>query len=327
MPSGRSFPSGLGIYTRRTGLRSIRLLPQFFRQFVQPLSSPVRLDVFERLSVDARQAAVVAARRLGGPQHVRSIHLVVQRIEPLGWATPSLSRAVSACSFSTLGRVVVGSSPISRCCCWETLVLKLRSLPSTGVTRLQRYYGPLRHLVQPGRSLAGFRLKVTRLHREASRVAFGSPCRMPSPLPRRNPGMRVIARFSQDGGLPRFDVGSASAFAVSRPQWRSLAFRPADSQSCQGEPFASKAFADLSPPPRLRLLLAGATFARRDSIPAENQTPFHGALQRSSCSPVVQANASALACIFRYFPRHSLSPKRTAACGHRQTGPLVLNVS
>jgi hypothetical protein len=40
------------------------------------------------------------------------------------------------------------------------------------------------------------------------------------------------------------------------------------------QPFPSKAFADLSPPPRLRLLLAGATVARRDSIPAENQTPF-----------------------------------------------------
>jgi len=46
-----------------------------------------------------------------------------------------------------------------------------------------------------------------------------------------------VARFSQSDGLPRFDVGSASAITVSRPQWRSLAFRPVDSRSCQRSPF------------------------------------------------------------------------------------------
>jgi hypothetical protein len=37
------------------------------------------------------------------------------------------------------------------------------------------------------------------------------PCAdMPAPIPRRNPELRV-AHFTQDGGLPRFDIGSASA--------------------------------------------------------------------------------------------------------------------
>jgi hypothetical protein len=36
--------------------------------------------------------------------------------------------------------------------------LELRSLPSTGITRLQRYYEPLRHPKAPGLSLTGFRL-------------------------------------------------------------------------------------------------------------------------------------------------------------------------
>ena len=36
--------------------------------------------------------------------------------------------------------------------------LELRSLPSAGVTRLQRYYEPLRHPTAPGLSLAGVRL-------------------------------------------------------------------------------------------------------------------------------------------------------------------------
>ncbi len=43
--------------------------------------------------------------------------------------------------------------------------LELRPLPSTGVTRRQQYYGPLRHPRRPGLSLAGVRLRVTRPHR------------------------------------------------------------------------------------------------------------------------------------------------------------------
>jgi hypothetical protein len=49
------------------------------------------------------------------------------------------------------------------------------------------------------------------------------------------------------------------------------------------QPFSSKAFADLSPPPRLRLLLAGATVARRDLFPAENQTPFTAHAKERIC--------------------------------------------
>jgi hypothetical protein len=37
-------------------------------------------------------------------------------------------------------------------------LLELRSLPSTGVTRLPRYYEPVRHPKRPGLSLAGVRL-------------------------------------------------------------------------------------------------------------------------------------------------------------------------
>ena len=42
-------------------------------------------------------------------------------------------------------------------CC---VCLELRSLPSTGITRLQRYYEPLRHPRAPGLSLAGVRLVI-----------------------------------------------------------------------------------------------------------------------------------------------------------------------
>ena len=40
------------------------------------------------------------------------------------------------------------------------LSLELRPLPSTGITRLRRYYGPLRHPRAPGLSLAGVQLAI-----------------------------------------------------------------------------------------------------------------------------------------------------------------------
>jgi hypothetical protein len=48
------------------------------------------------------------------------------------------------------------SKSLTTCC----VCLELRSLPSTGVTRLQRYYEPLRHPRAPGLSLAGIRLAI-----------------------------------------------------------------------------------------------------------------------------------------------------------------------
>jgi len=40
------------------------------------------------------------------------------------------------------------------------LSLELRPLPSTGITRLHQYYGPLRHLKAPDLSLAGVQLAI-----------------------------------------------------------------------------------------------------------------------------------------------------------------------
>ncbi len=48
--------------------------------------------------------------------------------------------------------------PISRSFTTYCVCLELRSLSSTGVTRLPRYYEPLRHPRAPGLSLTGFRL-------------------------------------------------------------------------------------------------------------------------------------------------------------------------
>ena len=63
--------------------------------------------------------------------------------------------------------------------------LELRPLPSTGVTRLRRYYGPLRHPKRPGLSFTGVRLRVTHPHRMGFPCCVQSPFTdMPSSLPR-----------------------------------------------------------------------------------------------------------------------------------------------
>src|SRR5262249_61553527 len=56
--------------------------------------------------------------------------------------------------------------------------LDLRPLSSTGIPRLRRYYGPVRHPWRPGLSLTGVRLEVTRLHRLGLHVlCWVSVCR------------------------------------------------------------------------------------------------------------------------------------------------------
>ena len=59
--------------------------------------------------------------------------------------------------------------PISRSLTTSRVGLELRPLPSTGITRLLRYYGPLRHPSAPSLSLAGVRLIIPDPH-------WGFPC-------------------------------------------------------------------------------------------------------------------------------------------------------
>src|SRR6267142_3172349 len=83
---------------------------------------------------------------------------------------PSLSRvtpsAVSEHSSELLG------CPISRSLATSCVGLELRLLPSTGITRLLRYCGPLRHPNAPGLSLTGVRLIIPDHALGLPRVAF-----------------------------------------------------------------------------------------------------------------------------------------------------------
>src|ERR1700686_4001522 len=70
----------------------------------------------------------------------------------------TLSRATPSAVSDQLSKLI--GFPISRSFPTYCVCLELRSLSSPGITRLQRYYEPLRHPKAPGLSLAGFRLVV-----------------------------------------------------------------------------------------------------------------------------------------------------------------------
>ena len=162
-------------------------------------------------------------------------------------------------------------SPIARPFVASSVVLELRPLRSTGVTRFHHYYGPLRHLPRPGLSLTGVQLAVTRRHRGRFPVLRWSPlANMPSPLPRWTCG-GYRSPESHSSGLPRYSAGSASTLFFSRPAQRSLTLWPACSRDRLKRSFPSKAPTVSLPPPPLRLLPAGATSCRAGLEPTENQ--------------------------------------------------------
>ena len=72
--------------------------------------------------------------------------------------TPLLLRATPSAAFEHQSELI--GCPISKFFTTYCVRLELRSLPSTGVTRLQRYYEPLRHPRAPGLSLAGVQLII-----------------------------------------------------------------------------------------------------------------------------------------------------------------------
>src|SRR6202521_3217515 len=70
----------------------------------------------------------------------------------------TLSRATPSAASEHLLELL--GFPISRSFTTYCVCLELRSLPSTGVTRLPRYYEPPRHPRAPSLSLTGFRLVI-----------------------------------------------------------------------------------------------------------------------------------------------------------------------
>src|SRR6266700_2412800 len=111
--------------------------------------------------------------------------------------------------------------------------LQLKPLPSAGVTRLPRYYGPLRHPTRPGLSLASCQLILTAITAGASRVASGLLCLHAVAITPAGSMKLVRSSVSIDCGLPCDKARSAPAIIFSGPAQRSLALRPARSPSRQ----------------------------------------------------------------------------------------------
>ena len=142
----------------------------------------------------------------------------------LSHATPS---AVSEHSSELIG------CPISRSLTTYCVCLELRSLPSTGITRLPRYYEPLRHPKAPSLSLAGFRLVV-------ADHALGLPvfralslCTCCRHYPGAAAGRIASLIHSAVSAFPENPVEPACALSFSRFARRSLALRPAHSRCHQ----------------------------------------------------------------------------------------------
>ena len=131
---------------------------------------------------------------------------------------------------------LLGSSPIPRSFVASCVSFQLRLLSSTGVTRLHRYYEPLRHPNRPGLSLASCQLIHTAITAGTSRVAHGPLCLH---AVANTPAGRMELIRSYDPilfGLPSNPGGSAPALLVSGPAQRSLTLRPARSPSRHSDP-------------------------------------------------------------------------------------------
>ena len=142
--------------------------------------------------------------------------------------TPLLSRATPS-AVSEHSSELIGC-PISRSFTTYCVCLELRSLPSTGITRLQRYYEPLRHPRAPGLSLTGFRLVI-------ADHALGLPvfralslCTCCRHYPGAAAGRTASLIHPAVSAFPERVVGSACALSFSRLARRSLALRPAHSR-------------------------------------------------------------------------------------------------
>src|SRR6202011_2451576 len=126
----------------------------------------------------------------------------------------TLSRATPSAASEEFSELI--GCPISKSFTTYCVCLELRSLPSTGVTRLPRYYEPLRHPKAPSLSLTGFRLVIAdhALGLPVSRALSLCTCR------RQYPGVAAGRNLRSTrpaiSAFPDMAVGSAYTSSFSR---------------------------------------------------------------------------------------------------------------
>src|SRR5271166_4410375 len=169
---------------------------------------------------------------------------------------PSLSRVTPSAASEHFSELL--GCPISRsltACC---VCLELRPLPSTGITRLPRYYEPLRHPSAPGLSLAGVRLIIPDHAVGLPVLRALSLCTCCRHYPGAAAGRTPRSSHPAVSAFPGRVAGSACTSSFSRLAQRLLALRPAHSRGHQFVTRYPKASDISSPPCLLRLLPAGA---------------------------------------------------------------------
>ena len=159
---------------------------------------------------------------------------------------PSLSRATPS-AVSEHSSELIGC-PISWSLTASCVCLELRSLPSAGIARPQRYYEPLRHPRAPGLSLAGVRLVVPDHTLGLPVLPALSLCTCCCHYPGAAPGRRPRSSHPDISAFPERVVGSACTLSFSRLARHSLALRPAHSRCHQFVTRYPKASAISSPP-------------------------------------------------------------------------------
>jgi len=111
--------------------------------------------------------------------------------------------------------------------------LEPRPLPSTGVARLPRYCGPIRHPAAPGLSVTGIRLVVADHAAGLPVLRALSLCTCCRHYPGTATGSPTLLTSPAVSAFPERVVRSAYASSVSRLARRLLALRPAHSHCHQ----------------------------------------------------------------------------------------------
>src|SRR5258706_968113 len=140
----------------------------------------------------------------------------------------TLARATPSAAFEHLSELI--GFPISRSFTTYCVCLELRSLPSTGITRLPRYYEPLRHPTAPSLSLTGFRLVIADHALGLPVFLAPSLCTCRRQYPGVAAGRNIRSTRPAISAFPDMAVGSACTSSFSRLAQRSLAFRPSQSR-------------------------------------------------------------------------------------------------
>ena len=162
--------------------------------------------------------------------------------------------------------------------------LEPRPLPSTGITRLPRYYGPLRHPQAPGLSVTGVRLVVPDHAKGLPVLRALSLCTCCRHYPGTATGGTASPIRPVMSAFPEMAVGSACALSFSRLAQRSLTLRPAHSRCHQ---FVARFTRRLQ---TFRHLHACSGCFRLERLPGGACTrwkapPFHGAHPLQSLGP------------------------------------------